>query len=94
MDRLISLVPSHQKRPDNYFILAFYSERLASPLLAIAVISRWLPHLIYYKDFQYAIEIARRACVPLTTKIEQFHALSFPCLSAAQLWVNRDEMRG
>lgn len=60
---------------DRYFMLAFYSERLASPLLAIAVISHWLPHLIYYKDSQYPIEIARRACAPFTTKIDR----TVPC---------------
>lgn len=39
-------------------MLALYSDRLASLLLAIGVISRWLPDLIYYKDCQYPIEIA------------------------------------
>ncbi len=47
-----------RKRPDGYCIVALYSERLASLLLAIGVRSHWLPHLIYYKR----LSISHRNC--------------------------------
>lgn len=45
----------------NYCMLVLYSERLASLLLAVGVISRWLLLLIYHQDSRCPVEIAQRA---------------------------------